>query len=216
VTITTNLLGKDLVMKYVLPSAFAAVLTALSFGAQAAPITSTADPALAGATLQDFNSVATGEYASLALPGVTINGLGGTMTICDGCGGGGGAFGDVGLSLQNTFNSPISFDLVFSTAVSAFGIQGGAFNSPWTYTAYDALNNVIETLNVNNPCCGPFFNGIAHAGIARVNLNGGGDWVVFDNLRFVAGPTTNVPEPATLAILSLGLAGLAATRRRKQ
>ncbi len=203
-------------MKYVLPSAVAAILTALSFGAQATPITSAADPALAGAVVQDFESIAAGEYASLALPGVTINGVGGNLTICNGCGGGAGAYGDVGQSLQNTGGTPFSFDLVFTNAVSAFGIRAGAFNGPWTYTAYDALDNVIETVNLNNPCCGAFFNGIAHPGIARVNLNGAGDWVVFDDLQFVAAAARDVPEPGTLAIFGLGLAGLAATRKRKQ
>src|SRR5262245_63766844 len=82
--------------------------------AGAVPISSEADPALAGSTLIDFESVAAGEYASLALAGVTINGIGGTMTICTGCGGGSGSFGDVGQSLQNTGGVPTNFDLVFT------------------------------------------------------------------------------------------------------
>lgn len=212
--IANNLKGQN--MKYAFSYGAMAVLFALACSAQASPITSPGDPALAGATVQDFNAVAAGEYMSLSLPGVTINGNGATMTICNGCGGGSGAYGDVGMSLQNTGGSPMSFDLVFSTAVSAFGIQGGAFNGAWTYTAYDSLNNVIETLNLSHPCCGPYFDGIAHNGIARVNLSGGGDWVVFENLEFVAGSTGNVPEPATLAIFGLGFAGLAASAKRKQ
>jgi PEP-CTERM motif len=181
--------------------------------ASAVPITSEADSALNGSTLIDFESVAVGEYNSLALPGVTINGIGGSMTVCNGCGGGGGSFGDIGRSLQNTNGSPISFDLVFDDAVSAFGIIGGALNGPWVYTAYDALNNVLETLNIGDPCCGGFFRGIATDGIARVNLYGGGDWVVFDNLRFVAQPVS-VPEPMSLGLFTLGLAGAAFFRRQ--
>ncbi|MCS0585229.1 PEP-CTERM sorting domain-containing protein [Massilia pinisoli] len=203
-------------MKYPFSYAAAAVLLVLSCSAQASPITSPGDPALTGATVQNFDSVAAGDYLSLSLPGVTINGNGSPVTICNGCGGGSGAFGDVGNSLQNTFGSPASFDLVFTAPVSAFGIQGGAFNGVWTYTAYDSLDNVIETLNVNHPCCGPFFDGIAHDGIARVNLNGSGDWVVFENLQFVAGSITDVPEPATLALFGLGFAGLVRSARRKQ
>jgi hypothetical protein len=189
------------------------LLAAASVSAFASPITSSGDPALSGSTLIDFSSVAVGDYTSLVLPGVTINGIGSPMTVCDGCGGGGGSFGDVGRSLQNTGGSPISFDLLFDNAVSAFGIIGGALNNGWTYTAYDSSNNVIETLNINDPCCGGFFHGIAHDGIKRVNLNGSGDWVVFDNLQFVAAPA-QVPEPLSLSLFGIGFAGLALARRR--
>lgn len=193
------------------------VLALSSAFAGATAITSALDPALSGATLIDFESVAAGDYSSLVLGGVTINGIGAPVTICLGCGGGSGSFGDVGKSLQNTGGSPASFDLVFDSAVSAFGIVGGAVNTSWVYTAYDASGVVIETLHTPNLCCSGIFNGIAASNIKRVNLNGSGDWVVFDNLKFVSQASAAVvPEPASIALFALGLGIIAVAARRKQ
>jgi hypothetical protein len=173
---------------------------------RAIPITSTADPALAGATIIDFDGVVAGDYNPLVLPGVTFSGAS-SLTICAGCGGGGGGYGDVGMSLHNEFGTPATIVVTFDNTVSAFGIQYGAVNSPWDYVAFDESDSVIETLNLSDSCCGPFFNGIAAPGIKRVELRAStGDWAVFDFFHFVE----EVPEPATALLLISGLLGLAA------
>ncbi|OYU91291.1 MAG: hypothetical protein CFE45_23690, partial [Burkholderiales bacterium PBB5] len=94
--------------------------------------------------------------------------------------------------------------------------SGGAVNAPWTYQAFDSSNTLIETINLNDPCCGGFFHGIAAANISRVRFSPvQQDWVVFDNLKYVTdGGNNHVPEPVSLALVGLALAGVAASRRK--
>lgn len=190
-------------------AAFAAIALILAASASAAPITSAADPALAGATVQNFDAIAQGTYNTLAVPGATFTGTG--LVICDHCGGSG--FGDTNNSMNNSQGQ--NFSVTFDNVVSAFGILGGAYNNSWTFNAYDVSNALIESYTFNQPCCGGSFRGIDAAGIKSANFIGDGDWVVFDNFTFVQGQGNNVPEPGSLALLGLALAGLAAARRRK-
>jgi hypothetical protein len=193
------------------------VLTAVALlfagTANAAIVTSTADPKLAGATVETFNTVAPGDYTTLSLSKVTVKGNGAPMTI----GTTNAEYGvDNSNNLQNTSATPSSFDLVFSNVVTAFGIFGGAVNNAWTYSAYDASGNLVESINTSGLCCSAMFFGIANdSGFSRVTLEGFGDWAIFDNLHFVEKSGTDVPEPGALALLGLGVLGIAASRRRR-
>ncbi|MYN02646.1 PEP-CTERM sorting domain-containing protein [Pseudoduganella sp. DS3] len=59
--------------------------------------------------------------------------------------------------------------------------------------------------------------GVAFAGIARsVDFGGSADYIAFDNVTLGAStPAQDVPEPGTLALVGLGLGGLARLRRRQ-
>lgn len=184
------------------------ILLAGVSGTNAAIITSTSDAALNGATVETFDSVTSGDYASLALNGVTVNGLGSPMTVNSTHT---SQYGIAGQTLHNSSSSPQSFELAFDNTISAFGIWGGAVNNAWTYSAYDIAGNLIESITTSGNCCSTMFYGISAAGISTVRLEGFGDWVIFDDLHF----TAQVSEPATLALLGLGLAGLGMTRRKK-
>ncbi|MFP5391815.1 MAG: PEP-CTERM sorting domain-containing protein [Gammaproteobacteria bacterium] len=190
----------------------ACIALALAGSANATILTSTAAPALAGAKVETFNGVASGTYATLQLADLKIKGNGGVMAVDSTWT---AQFAKSGQSLHNNNATPSSFDLVFNDTVTAFGIFAGAVNNSWTYSAYGANNQLLESITTSAICCGPIFTGISNSiGIKRVTLAGGGDWAIFDDLYYTV-KKADVPEPGSVALFGLAALGLAATRKRK-
>lgn len=186
-------------------------LAMLSTSAHSVVITSSTNASLMGATIETFDSVATGYYNSLSLTGVTVVGNGAAMFVDSSYT---GLYGIGGQTLNNSSGYPESFDLIFDNEISAFGIWGGAYNNDWTFTAFDSLNNIIEAATIATSCCEAQFNGLANSNMKRITLSGYGDWVIFDNLAFTSQVGT-VPEPSILALLSLGLLAVGFSRKKK-
>jgi PEP-CTERM motif len=102
--------------------------------------------------------------------------------------------------------------------------DGGVFGpAPVIFEAFDSLNNSLGAIgpfalgdgSVNGTTAEDRFFGVIDAtGISRITISmpTSGDWEV-DHLQFGL-LTTSVPEPSTLLLGVLGVAGLWSTRRR--
>lgn len=145
---------------------------------------------------------------------------------------GGGTYGTIsGSALPNrnsvTLQRQDTMRFEFSTGVEGFGawIFDDVSNLAFTMTVTEVgggttTSSVLSAGNGNTSFVEGFLGATSNLGITRVDIlitgsGGPSDFCEVDHLQIAAADSVAVPEPASGLVLVMGLAGLAAMRRRQ-
>ncbi|MEO8937458.1 MAG: PEP-CTERM sorting domain-containing protein [Burkholderiaceae bacterium] len=200
----------------------AVALALLAGNAVATPVSGTdgmGTPTIAGQTgIVNFDSTALATRSSLTSGAVTISGIGGSIRVANDYP---GQYNGRGAAyLDNDQGDTNGFRFDFASIVNAFAFNFGASDNVWTLTAFDASGHVLESVRapITNGSNAGDYIGLADAGIKYATLTtSSSDWVFVDNFVYAAPlvRASAVPEPGSIALIGLGIAGVVAMRRRK-
>ncbi|MCC6611493.1 MAG: PEP-CTERM sorting domain-containing protein [Burkholderiales bacterium] len=184
--------------------------------------------ALGSINLINFESAPLGTFSSLLIaPGVTASGLGYTGAATHSIRAGDRCGSVCGFNTTSAGRLYLDVDanfitLSFATPISAFGVYITGLQLEGETVNFN--DGTSQTLTLTNFGSGAQFFGFTDAGnlISSIVIdtrnpsNTLGDFIGLDDIRYVTASTSSVPEPGTLALLGLGLAGFAASRRRRK
>lgn len=210
-----------------LSKTFLALGTALLFGgANAAVTTYNTDAGFLGAaggglTFESFETATASSSTSVAFTGGSFGCAG--SSFCPGFFGLSTLAADHGVR-SVFYASPDSATFTFDSAITAFGIAIGGAGDVASITLTALLSNGDSAVALDD-YSGPFtvfgtnrqyFGVISDTAFTSITFtaSNSGDGIFFDSLSFGTA-ATDVPEPASLALAGLALAGLWASRKRK-
>ncbi len=204
---------RSMLMALAASVAFTSAANASTIFLETTPAEAAALPEFAGGQIVTFDSVVGGTYSSYTDGNVTFS-ADAVMYIDNQYM---GVYNNFGVnSLHNIYNAPSfgKLTFTFTSPVSALGFFWGAADEPWTLSAYDSADALIESyeLPVLNGLNNGTFVGISASGIAYATITGSsGDWVFVDNVQ-----TSPVPLPAALPLFSSALIGLGGLARKRK
>ncbi|MEM6371590.1 MAG: hypothetical protein AAF727_02280 [Pseudomonadota bacterium] len=184
----------------------------------AATLSDPGDPALAGATIEGFDSATPGVASVLSLADVTVSVEGtGSFTVSEDAGA--AVFAPpVSTGEGFLFSSNRTVVFTFDAAVSAFGFVLGVTNFAQPLTAFDSTGPVVASLITANqvgdgvPGFTEFYGlSSPSANIASFSLTSVDEGWVLDDLPYM----TAAPLPASPLLLLGAFGGIAGLRRRR-
>lgn len=209
-------------MKAIGKIAAAALCAAASCAAQATTVYTNEAAFLAaaggGLAFQSFETVNSSTATQVDFTGVSFNCSG--SSYCP------GFFGTSGLIVHDGvqsvfFASPDTSTFTFTQAINAFGIWIGGAGDVATINLAAGLDNGDAAAALTNYSAPggswQYFGIITDTPFTRLTFtpDNAGDGIFFDALSYREAAVTAVPEPASILLLSLAGAGLAAARRRR-